>query len=337
MNIQSAIIKVLDHHDLTAAEMQAVMLQLMRNEASPTQMAAFLVAMRMKGETVTELFTAAQVMQQFMIVVDINSSHLIDTAGTGGDSSQTFNVSTLSSFVAAAAGAVVAKHGNKGVSSNSGSANVLTMAGANLELTPSQVIQCIKELGISFMFAPLYHPAMKAVAPIRKELGVRTFFNLLGPLANPAKVPNLVLGVFAKKWQKIVAEVAQRLNYKHVLVIHSDDGLDEISIAALTNIVELQHNKITTYTISPEQFGLPRGNLKDIQVENAEQSLQLVRAVLDNQEGAAKNIVLLNAGAALYTAGVTADIKTGIEKAKQVIENGAAKKKFADFIVWTNS
>ena len=337
MTIQQAIIKLINRENLTATEMQDAMRQIMQNEATEAQKAAFLVAMRVKGETVVELTTAAKMMLQLMVPVVVNKPHLVDVVGTGGDGAHTFNISTASSIVAAAAGAFVARHGNRSVSSTSGTADVLSRAGVNLELSAEQVARCIEEVGIGFIFAPLYHPAMKAVAAVRKELGVRTFLNLLGPLVNPAKTPHLLLGVFSKEWLMRIAQVALELNYQHVLVVHSEDGLDEISIAAPTSVAELRNQEITTYTITPEQFGLKRGNLRDIRVENSEQSLKLIEDVLSNKDGMARDVVLLNAGAALYVAGIVKDIASGIKKAATTISSGAAQQKFKDFVAMTKS
>ncbi|MDH3608615.1 MAG: anthranilate phosphoribosyltransferase, partial [Gammaproteobacteria bacterium] len=289
MDIQQAINTVIEGNHLNTEQMTSVMRAVMSGEATPAQVAGFLVALRMKGEVVEELTAAASVMRELSAKVDIATENLVDTCGTGGDSKGTFNVSTTAAFVVAAAGARVAKHGNRSVSSKSGSADLLETAGVNLQLTPNQVAKCIEEIGIGFLFAPAHHSAMKHAIGPRKELGVRTMFNLLGPLTNPANAPHQVLGVFSEQWIEPLANVLQSLGSKHVLVVHADDGLDEISIAGNTQIAELKNGAVSRYSISPQQFGIDEGKLADIVAKDAAESLQIVNDVLENKVGAALN------------------------------------------------
>ncbi|MDD5633048.1 MAG: anthranilate phosphoribosyltransferase, partial [Methylococcales bacterium] len=263
--------------------------------------------------------------------------HVIDTCGTGGDGANTFNISTTCAFVVAAAGGQVAKHGNRSVSSRCGSADLLEAAGVNLDLNTEQVAQCVNEIGAGFLFAPKHHGAMKHTINVRKEMGVRTLFNLLGPLSNPAGAPNQLIGVFAKEWVEPLAHVLKKLGSRHVLVVNADDGLDEISIAAATTIAELKDGEVSTYTITPEQFGFKRAGLDDLAVVDAASSLVMVKSVLDNKIGAARDIVLLNAGAAIYAANITDSLASGIEKARQVIASGAAKAKFDALIAYSKN
>ncbi|QMU61710.1 MAG: anthranilate phosphoribosyltransferase [Gammaproteobacteria bacterium] len=337
MNIQQAINTVIEGNHLNSEQMTAVMRVVMSGEATPAQVAGFLVALRMKGEVVEELTAAAAVMRELSAKVNVATENLVDTCGTGGDSKGTFNVSTCVAFVAAAAGARVAKHGNRSVSSKSGSADVLEIAGVNLQLTPKQVANCIEELGIGFLFAPAHHSAMKHAIGPRKELGVRTMFNLLGPLTNPASAPHQVLGVFSKQWLEPLANVLKSLGSKHVLVVHADDGLDEISIASNTQIAELKNGAVSCYSISPKQFGLDEGNLADIVAKDAANSLLIVNDVFENKTGAALDIVKLNAGAALYASDKAATLEEGVSLAADVIASGEAKNKFQQYIEYTNS
>ncbi|MFZ2311968.1 MAG: anthranilate phosphoribosyltransferase, partial [Methylobacter sp.] len=263
--------------------------------------------------------------------------HIIDTCGTGGDGANTFNISTTCAFVVAAAGGQVAKHGNRSVSSSCGSADVLEAAGVNLDLTAEQVAQCVNEIGVGFLFAPKHHGAMKHTSNARKEMGVRTLFNLLGPLSNPAGAPNQLIGVFAKEWVEPLAQVLKKLGSKHVLVVNADDGLDEISIASPSTIAELKDGEVTTYTITPEQFGFKRASLAELEITDAASSLTMVKAVLDNQAGPARDIVALNAGAAIYAANITDTLSAGIEKARQLIASGAAKAKFDALIAYSKT
>ncbi len=337
MNIQQAIQIIIEGNDLTMDQMTAVMRAVMSGEATPAQVAGFLVALRMKGEAVAELAAAASVMRELSSKVKVSTENLVDTCGTGGDAKGTFNVSTTAAFVVAAAGGRVAKHGNRSVSSKSGSADLLEAAGANLQLTPEQVAQCIKELGIGFLFAPAHHSAMKHAIGPRKELGIRTMFNLLGPLTNPANAPHQVLGVFSVDWVKPLAEVLQSLGSLHVLVVHAQDGLDEISISSMTEVAELKDGEISRYQISPQQFGITQSKLDNIIVQDVTQSLQLVNNVFSNKPSAALDIVKLNAGAALYASDKTSTLSEGVEMADAAIANGSAKKKFKQYIGFTNS
>ncbi len=335
MHIQKALQKLLDKQNLTADEMREVMRLMMSGKATDAQIGGFLIALRCKGETIDEIAAAVEVMRELASKVTITGDHVIDTCGTGGDGANTFNISTTSAFVVAAAGGQVAKHGNRSVSSSCGSADVLEVAGVNLNLSAEQVTQCVNEVGVGFLFAPRHHGAMKHTINVRKEMGVRTLFNLLGPLSNPAGAPNQLIGVFAKDWVEPLALVLKKLGSQHVLVVNAEDGLDEISIASATTIAELKNNEVTTYTITPEQFGFKRANLSAIAVEGAESSLAMVNSVLDNQDGAARDIVLLNAGAAIYAANITASLALGIEKARQVIVNGEARAKFDALIAFS--
>lgn len=330
--LQTFIQKITSRENLTAEEMTQAMQAIMQGEATSAQIAGFLVGMRMKGETVTEIVAAAKVMQKMAVAIPNLDHPLIDIVGTGGDGSHTFNISTTSAFVVAAAGGRVAKHGNRSISSRSGSADVLEKAGVNLHLDPKQIAQCVTELGIGFMFAPHHHLAMKHTLPTRKELGIRTFFNLLGVLTNPAHTKHQLIGVYAKEWVIPLAEALQQLGSIHALVVHAEDGLDEISIAAPTFVAELKNNAITSYTITPEQFNLPRQSLASLKVENAEQSLELLQDILHNKKSPARDIVVLNAGAAIYIAGLTNTLADGIIKADATISSGLALKKLTDLI-----
>ena len=338
MIFKQALEHILAGNDLSHADMLVLMQQVMSGELTPAQIAGFVIALRQKGESVDEISAAATVMRSLSTKVAINdTSHLIDTCGTGGDSIQTFNVSTASAFVAAAAGAKVAKHGGRSVSSTCGSADVLEALGVNVNLTPEQVAKCVDEIGIGFMFAPNHHSAMKHAAPVRRELGVRTMFNLLGPLTNPANAKRQVMGVFDKNLTSKLAKVLQNLGSEHVLVVHGADGMDEISFTGDTFVAELKDGKISEYTLNPAQFGLKIHALKSIRVENAEQSKAMILDVLNGKTNvgktsAARDIVLLNAGAAIYVAGLQASIHAGIAQAAQVIDSGAAKEKLAQLI-----
>ena len=337
MNIQSAIQQITQGNDLNSNDMRTVMQAIMTGECTPAQIAGFLIGLRMKGETVDEIAAAARVMRDLATPVSVSGEHLIDTCGTGGDGINTFNISTTSAFVVAAAGGQVAKHGNRSVSSKSGSADVLETAGVKLDLSAEQVAQCINEIGIGFMFAPMHHSAMKHAIGPRRELGVRTIFNVLGPLTNPAGAPNQVLGVFSETWQTPLANVLQHLGSQHVMVVHSEDGMDEISISAPTKIVELQNDKISSYSITPEQFDLERADIASLAVVSVEDSLNKMHSVLENVSGPARDIVVLNAGAAIYTAGVTENLDAGVHHAKEVIESGVAKSKLDELIKLSNT
>jgi anthranilate phosphoribosyltransferase len=326
MDMQTAIRAVTEHRDLDPAEMEAVMRLIMTGQATPAQIGGFLVGLRMKGESVDEIAAAARVMRELAAHVDISGPHLVDTCGTGGDAASTFNISTASALVTAAAGARVAKHGNRSVSSSSGSADVLEAAGVRLDLTPPQVAACIGQVGVGFLFAPQHHSAMRHAIGPRKEMGVRTVFNLLGPLTNPAGAPNQVLGVFSDDWVEPLAQVLKQLGSEHVLVVHAEDGLDEISIGAPTHVAELKDDKISVYSVTPEDFGLQRGDIASLVVGDARQSLAMIRGVLENQAGPARDIVMLNAGAAIYAAGLAASLADGVARAGEVLQSGKAKE-----------
>lgn len=337
MELQPIIRKIIAQESLSAAEMTHAMHTIMTGQATPAQIGGVLVGLRMRGETVTEISAAASVMRELSTKVSVNSEHLVDTCGTGGDSSGTFNISTASAFVTAAAGAHVAKHGNRSVSSKSGSADVLEAAGVNLNLTSPQVAQCVEQVGVGFLFAQLHHSAMKhAIAP-RRELGVRTIFNLLGPLTNPANAPNQILGVFAKEWVRPMAEVLQTLGSRHVMVVHAADGLDEISISSPTFVAELKDGTVREYTIQPEDFGLTRASLDSLRVPDATSSFALIQRVLAGESGAARDIVCLNAGAAIYVAGLADTHAAGIAKAQVAIDSGVAAQRLQALVALTNT
>ena len=337
MDMQAAIRAVTEQHDLASADMEAVMRLIMTGQATPAQIGGFLVGLRMKGETVDEIAAAARVMRELATRVEVSGPHLVDTCGTGGDGASTFNISTASALVTAAAGGRVAKHGNRSVSSSSGSADVLEAAGVRLDLTPDQVAGCIDQVGVGFLFAPQHHSAMKHAIGPRKEMGVRTLFNLLGPLTNPAGAPNQVLGVFSEHWVEPLARVLQHLGSEHVLVVHAEDGLDEISIGSPTRVAELKDGGITVYTVAPEDFGLERADLSAVAVADAGQSLAMINEVLDNRPGPARDIVMLNAGAAIYAAGVADSLANGVERAGGVLADGSARDTLAALIRATNS
>ncbi len=337
MDIQTAINNVINHIDLNREDMHSVMQTIMQGNATSAQIGGLLIALRIKGETVDEITAAAEVMRKLVAKVDVDKTNLVDTCGTGGDSLNTFNISTTSAFVVAASGARVAKHGNRSVSSKSGSADVLEAAGINIELDEEQVASCIEDVGIGFMFAPMHHSAMKHAIGPRRELGVRTLFNILGPLTNPAAAPNQVIGVFSRKWLNPLAETLKQLGSNHVLVVHSEDGMDEISISTKTFITELKNGEIKNYEISPDNFGMKKHNIAELSVYNINESLAMMKSVLDNNDNAAKAIVSINAGAAIYAAGISDSIKDGIDKALDVIESGAAKKKLEMLIQHSQS
>ena len=338
MIYKQALEQLLSGRGLGQADMLSLMQQVMGGELTPAQIAGLVIALRVKGESVDEITAAATVMRALSSKVEIaDNAHLIDTCGTGGDGIQTFNVSTCAAFVAAAAGAKVAKHGGRSVSSTCGSADVLEALGVNVHLTPQQVAKCVDEIGIGFMFAPNHHSAMKHAAPVRRELGVRTIFNLLGPLTNPASAKRQVMGVFSQDLTLKLAKVLQNLGSEHVLVVHGADGMDEISFTGDTFVAELKDGKVREYTLNPAQFGLKLHALKSIRVENAQQSKAMILDVLNGKSSAGKNsaardIVLLNAGAAIYTAGLQANIHAGIEHAAKVIDSGGALAKLEALI-----
>ena len=329
--------QLLERQNLTQDTMLGVMRQVMSGELTSAQIAAFLIALRAKGETVDEIAAAAMVMRELSTKVAIqDTEHLIDTCGTGGDGIQTFNVSTVCAFVAAAAGAKGAKHGGRSVSSTCGSADVLETLGVNVNQTPEQVAATVNEIGIGFMFAPNHHSAMKHAAPVRRELGVRTLFNLLGPMTNPATARRQVMGVFDKNLTGKLAQVLQKLGSEHVLVVHGADGMDEISFTGDTFVAELKNGQITEYVLNPTQFGIATHQLKDIQIQNAEESKAIILDVLGGKQGAARDIVLMNAGAAIYVSGQAESLQAGIHKAAEVIDSGAALEKLNQLITRSN-
>lgn len=328
MTPQQALTALIDKRDLSREEMLDVMSQIMSGALTPVQIAGILIALRAKGETVTEIAAAAQVMRELSTKVPLTGDqHLVDTCGTGGDGAHTFNISTASAIVAAAAGIKVAKHGGRSVSSTCGSADVLEALGINLNLTPGEVAACIEEAGVGFMFAPNHHSAMKHAAPVRRELGVRTLFNLLGPMTNPAGAPNQVLGVFADYLVGKLAHVLKELGSRHVLVVHAADGLDEISLAGDTHVAELKGGVVTEYTLSPAQFGFNLCASEKLAVHNIDEATAMLQSVFDNVSGPAKDIVCLNAGAAIYVGGAAASLAEGVVRAMATIESGAAKFK----------
>lgn len=331
MDIQTALGKVTERENLSEAEMAAVMEQIMTGNATPAQIGGFLIGLRMKGETVDEITGAARVMRSLATPVKMkHPENLVDTCGTGGDGSRTFNISTTVAFVVAAAGGHVAKHGNRSVSSISGSADVLEAAGVNLALTPDQVARCVDSLGVGFMFAPAHHSAMKHAVGPRKEMAVRTLFNLLGPLTNPAGAKRQVMGVYANHWVRPVAEVLQRLGCEHVMVVHSEDGMDEISISAPTRVAEATPEGVREYVIEPEAFGMSRADISELAVSSVDESLAIIKQVLGKEEGAAADIVLLNAGAAIYVAGLAGSMSEGVELARDAIGSGLALAKLSE-------
>ncbi|MDH5388080.1 MAG: anthranilate phosphoribosyltransferase [Gammaproteobacteria bacterium] len=337
MDMQSAIKAVTEKQSLSAEDMTTVMRTIMTGDATPAQIGGFLVGLRMKGETVDEVAAAAAVMRELSTKVEVEKEHLVDTCGTGGDSSGSFNISTASAFVVAAAGGRVAKHGNRSITSKSGSADVLEAAGVNLELTPEQVAHCVNEIGVGFMFAPMHHSAMKHAIGPRKEMAVRTIFNVLGPLTNPAGAPNQVLGVFSKDWVVPLAEVLKQLGSEHVMVVNAEDGLDEISIGSPTLVAELKDGEVRSYTIQPEDFGMQRAELSMIKAVDAEDSLNIIKGVFANQSSPAKDIVCLNAGASIYVAGLVNTLAEGVERAAQVIAEGKAAEKLQELVAKTTT
>ncbi len=336
MKTSEALKKVTEKQNLSADEMQSVMSEIMTGQATPAQIAGFLIGLRMKGETVEEITAAAAVMRELSTKVSINSTSAVDIVGTGGDGSSTFNISTASIFVTAAAGGTVAKHGNRAISSKSGSADLLEAAGINLDISPERIAQCINELGVGFIFAQKHHSAMKHAIGPRKEMGVRTVFNLLGPLTNPSAAPNQVLGVYSKEWVLPLAQVLRQLGSHHVMVVHAADGMDEISIASPTYVAELKAGEISEYTIQPEDFAMTTQDIDPLVVDSAEESLAIVLDVFNDTAGAARDIVALNAGAAIYVAGLADSHKEGVKQALEVIANGGATAKLNALKEMTN-
>ena len=338
MNISEAIKAVISKQNLNESEMHDVMNSIMTGQTTDAQIGAFLVGLSMKGETIEEITASAKVMRALATSVELSSNdYLVDTCGTGGDGLGLFNISTASAFVVAAAGGKVAKHGNRSISSKSGSADVLEAAGINLNISPELISQCIEEIGLGFMFAPAHHSAMKHAIGPRKELAVRTIFNVLGPLTNPAKAPNQIMGVYDKSLVEPIANVLKGLNSRHVMVVHSEDGLDEFSIANTTYVAELKDNNISTYTVHPRDFGLEEGNLDSIKAENAEQSLALINEAFSGKKGVARDIIALNAGAAIYVSGLVSSFDEGVTKANQILSDGSAQDKLDAYILASNS
>ena len=336
MDMPTAIRSVIARQDLSNEDMTSVMKTIMTGQATPAQIGGFLVGLRMKGETIDEIAAAARVMRELAAGVKVSGEHVVDIVGTGGDNLRTFNISTACCFVVAAAGGKVAKHGNRSVTSSSGSADLLETAGVNLNLNPQQVAHCIEQVGVGFMFAPLHHSAMKHAIGPRKEMGVRTIFNVLGPLTNPAGAPNQLLGVFDKDLVEPMAKVLQKLGSRHVMVVHSEDGMDEISIGASTHVAELKDGSIKTYTVKPEDFGFVKRNIKELVVDSAQQSLGIIKLVFEGHTGPARDIVVLNAGAAIYVAGLAGSHKAGVEKAQAIIDSGAAMQKLNQLVEVSN-
>jgi len=333
---QEALQRTIEHREIFHDEMLHLMRLIMNGEMSPVMMAAILTGLRTKKETIGEIAAAATVMRELSTKVVVpHNPHFVDIVGTGGDAAHSFNISTASAFVAAAAGATVAKHGGRSVSSKSGSADVLEALGVNINLQPAQVAECIQATGMGFMFAPNHHPAMKNVAPVRKEMGVRTIFNILGPLTNPAGAPNTLMGVFHPDLVGIQVRVMQRLGAQHVLVVWGKDGMDEVSLGATTLVGELKDGEVREYEIHPEDFGLQMVSNRGLKVADAQESKTMLLAALENRSGIAREIVALNAGTALYTANLAASIGDGIVKAREVIASGAARKKVDEFVQFT--
>ena len=332
-----ALQRTIEHREIFHDEMLSVVRMIMSGELSPVMTAALITGLRVKKETIGEITAAAQVMREFSTKVDVlDRTHMVDIVGTGGDGSHTFNISTCSMFVVAAAGGKVSKHGGRSVSSKSGSADVLESLGVNINLTPAQIAQCIDHVGIGFMFAPNHHPAMKNVAPVRKELGVRTIFNILGPLTNPAHAPHILMGVFHPDLVGIQVRALERLGAEHALVVYGRDGLDEVSLGASTLVGELKDGQVREYEIHPEDFGFAMSSNRALRVETPEQSRAMLLGVLDNQAGPARDIVVLNAGAALYAANVADSIETGVALAREALASGAAKTKLDQWIATVN-
>ncbi len=335
---QQALQRTIEHREIFHDEMLHIMRLIMSGEMSPVIMAAFITGLRVKKETIGEITAAAQVMREFSTKVQVpNKTHLVDIVGTGGDGSHTFNISTCAMFVAAAAGAKVSKHGGRSVSSTSGSADVVESLGIKLNLSPAAIARCIEEVGVGFMFAPNHHPAMKNVAPIRKELGIKTIFNILGPLTNPADAPNILMGVFHPDLVGIQVRALQRLGAEHALVVYGKDGMDEISLGAATLVGELKNGEITEYEIHPEDFHMAMASSRALRADSPEKSKAMLLGVLDNQPGAPRDIVILNAGAALYAANVADSLQAGILRATAALESGAAKARLEQLVSLTQT
>jgi len=337
MTPQEALVRVIEHREIFHEEMLSLMRQIMSGEVSPTLIAAITIGLRVKKETIGEIAAAAQVMREFATKVQVpDHVHLLDTCGTGGDSAHTFNISTAAALVAAAAGAKVAKHGGRSVSSKSGSADVLEALGVNIALSPEQVARSITEVGVGFMFAPSHHTAMKYAAPVRRELAVRTIFNILGPLTNPAGARNQLMGVFHPDLVGIQARVLQRLGSRHVMVVYGLEGLDEISVSGETMVGELKDGEVREYKIHPRQLGIPVSALQDIQVADATRSRELLLRALSNEQGPARDIVAANAGAAIYVCGLADSLESGVEIARGVLARGAASRKLDELVEFSS-
>ncbi|MBN1405539.1 MAG: anthranilate phosphoribosyltransferase [Candidatus Omnitrophica bacterium] len=334
--IKEAITKITAHKDLTRSEMSLAFEEIMKGEAEPAQIAAFIIALRIKGETTDEITAAAGIMRKFAEKINIGEGPVVDTCGTGGSGINTFNISTAAAFVAAGCGVKVAKHGNRSASSACGSADVLEALGVNLNLTPAQVEKCINEIGIGFLYAPLFHLAMKYAAGVRKAIGIRTIFNILGPLANPANATCQVLGVYEKKLTKIMAEVLNNLGVKRAFVVHGLEGLDEISITGPTQVSEVINKKVKTYIIKPEKFGLKRARLKDIEGAGVKENAAMVLSVLNGETGPKRDVVVLNAAYAVYAAEKAGSVKEAVKKAENSIGSGAALAKLNQLIKFSN-
>ena len=335
---QEALQRTIEDGEIFFDEMGDLMRQIMRGDVSPMMTAAILTGLRVKKETIDEIAAAATVMREFALAVPVaDTTHLVDIVGTGGDGSHTFNISTCAMFVAAAAGARVAKHGNRSVSSKSGSADAVEALGAAIELQPAQVAAAIEQTGIGFMFAPIHHPSMKVVAPVRREMGVRTIFNILGPLTNPASAPSVLMGVFHPDLVGIQARVLRELGTERAMVVWGRDNMDEISLGAGTLVGELRDGKVREYEIHPEDFGIAMSASRNLRVDGPEQSIAMLRAVLDNSPGPALDIVALNAGAALYVAGVASDIGDGLARARAAIANGSARQRLQQYVDTTRA
>ena len=337
MSMKSWIEKLLSREDLTEVEMQAAMSSIMTGGVTPIQIAGFLVALRAKGETVDEVVSAARVIRGMASGVRMDVPHLVDTCGTGGDGANTFNISTAAAFVVAAAGGKVAKHGNRSVSSKSGSADLLEAAGVNILLSPDRVRDCVETVGLGFLFAQRHHEAMQFARQARSELGIRTIFNLLGPLTNPAGAENQVVGVFSDRWLVPLAKALQKLGSRHVMVVHAEDGLDEVSIGAPTQVAELVGGEVRHYRVVPEEFGLKTASMESLAVQSPLESLEIINSIFSGHKGAARDVVVINAAAALYVSGIAVDWAEGVRMSERAIDSGAASQKMRDLISYTKT
>ncbi len=337
MNIQETLKRITAGQDLTGDEMLDIMRQIMTGQLTASQIGGFLIGLGMKGESIEEISAAATVMRELVTTVHVDVPNLIDVVGTGGDGTSSFNVSTASAFIAVAAGAHVAKHGNRAASGKCGSADLLECAGARIDLSSEQIAECVKQTGFGFMLAPAHHTAMKHAIGARKELGVRTIFNVLGPLTNPAHVNREMMGVFSADLVEPLAHVLKKLGSEHVMVVHSEDGMDEISVSSSTLVAELKNGSVKTYTISPDQFGVPSHAMDQVTVANPDESLAVIRSVFEGVQSAASAITAMNAGAAIYVAGLADDLADGIGRARELIRSGVAVARFDNYVEFTNS